>query len=690
MKTAHIGVDIGGTFTDLVAVDDAGRLFRAKAATTPDDYSRAIATGLDRLAEATETPLGELMGATQLFINGTTIVTNSVAQLRGRRVGVMITRGFGDTLRIARSARTNDLDLNTQVALPDIVDRGDIVEIDERVDARGNVIVELNVEQVREGAKYLVDRGCEAIAVCFLWSFADTSHERAASEAISELYPDVFISASNEVFPVAREYERLTTTVFNAFTSGGVAEYLERLEGKLADLGCNVGPSMMQSVGGLLSPEEARGLPIALINSGPVGGVVGARSMGERLGVRDIITADMGGTSFDTALIKDLELAVAHRAQIDRFASGIDMIDITAIGAGGGSILWLDQRSTPQVGPHSAGAVPGPVCYGQGGSDPTVTDMAVAMRLMDPDYFLGGRDKLDADAATAAIQAKIAEPLGWEPDRALLGLHEIVVQTMANAVRSISIQRGHDPREFTMVGYGGASGLFLPTICRAVGIKELVLPASAAVFSAYGLLWADGVRSLVQTVNWIVPTGPIDEVREILHELADRARAALRSRNFADDEIEMQYEGDFRFAGQAFELQLPLAGPDLTEADRNRLSDLFMAEYEKEYGPGTAWEGFPVLMLNVRVTATGRVPKPALERLSMNGAAVSDAAGQGRAMLVPELGERREVSTYRGERLAPGMSIEGPAVIDDVDTTVYVPAEATCSVDEYRNYRLSI
>jgi N-methylhydantoinase A len=690
MKTAHIGVDIGGTFTDFVVVDEDGRVSRAKAATTPDDYSRAILTGLGRLAEAADTTLPELMEATELFINGTTIVTNSIAQLRGRRVGVLTTRGFGDTLRIARSARTNDLDLNTQISLPDIVDPGDIVEIDERVDARGNVIVALDLDQVRAAADELVARGCEAIAICFLWSFANVDHERAAAAAVEEAHPGLFVSSSNQVFPVAREYERLTTTVFNAFTSGGVDDYLDKLEGKLAELGCNVGPSMMQSVGGLLSPAEARGLPIALINSGPVGGVVGARALGERLGIDRIITGDIGGTSFDTALIKDGELKVAHRADIDRFASGVDMIDINAIGAGGGSILWLDQRNTPRMGPQSAGAVPGPVCYGQGGTEPTTTDMAVAMGLMDPNYFLGGRDRLDADASVRAIHEKIGGPLGWDEDRTLLGVHEIVIETLANAVRSISIRQGYDPREFTMVAYGGASGLFLAHICRACGISDLILPANAAVFSAYGLLWADGVRSLVQTVNWLLPTGSIEDVERVLDDLSQRAREALRSRNFDDSEIELTYEGDFRFAGQAFELQLPLEGPKLTEEDRTRLSDLFFAAYEAEYGPGTAWDGFPVMMLNARVTATGKVPKPALEELPMNGAVAADAAGEGREMLVPELGVRQHVPSYRGAKLTPGMTIEGPAVIDDIDTTVYIPADATCTVDPFRNYRVSL
>jgi N-methylhydantoinase A len=371
------------------------------------------------------------------------------------------------------------------------VRRADVLEIDERIDYAGSEIIALDSDQVRAAARELVDgHGCDALAVCFLWSFINPAHEREAKQAIAELYPELFVSISCEVFPVAREYERLVTTVFNSFTSAGVAEYVSTLEGKLTELGCAARPSLMQSVGGLLSPEEARGLPIQLISSGPVGGVVGARALAERLDLHDVITADMGGTSFDCALIKDLTLTEAHRADLGKFATGLSMIDISAIVAGGGSIFWRDARRAPRAGPHSAGADPGPACYGRGGTEPTVTDVALAMGLMDPDYFLGGAMALDRDAALRAVRERIAEPMGWGIDRALPGLYRIVVDAMSNAVRAISIERGHDPRDFTMVGYGGASGLFLPLICRAMGISDLVLPANASVFSAYGLLFS--------------------------------------------------------------------------------------------------------------------------------------------------------------------------------------------------------
>jgi N-methylhydantoinase A len=687
----HVGVDIGGTFTDVVAADASGGTHRAKVPTTPDDYTRGIVAGLERLAAVAGLALTDLMAGTELFINGTTIVTNAIAELRGRRTGVIVTRGFRDTLRIARSARTNDMDLHTQTPPPDVVSRQDVVEVDERVDFAGRELVALDERQVLAAAHHLVEgRGCEAIAICFLWSFINPSHERRARDLVASAHRSVFVTASSDVFPVAREYERLVTTVFNGFASAGVAAYVTDLERRLRDLGCPVAPSIMQSIGGLISPQEARDLPISLINSGPAGGVIGARAVAARLGLRDVITADMGGTSFDTALIKDLQPTLAHRAQIGKFATGLSMIDISAIGAGGGSILWIDNRGAPRVGPESAGAEPGPACYGHGGSRPTVTDMAVAMNLIDPDNFLGGSMRLDRGAAEHAIVTHVAEPLEWSLDTTLTGLTHILVDTMANAVRAISIQKGHDPRDFTMLGYGGASGLFLPLICRATGIRDLVIPNNAAVFSAYGLLWADGVRAFVRTVNWIVPAGALEPVNQVLSALAAQARQALVRRGFPEDAIDLAYEGDFKFAGQAFEVAVPLPSAVLTEADREGLSETFTRSYERLYGPGTAWEGFPVLMLNARVTATGRVTSPTLAPAPRDGRGGGDAGAGTRTAVVPETGRREALPVYRGDRLRPGAEIEGPALIDDVDTTVYIPSGGRLEVDEYRGYRLAL
>lgn len=692
MARYHIGVDIGGTFTDVVAIDDQGSVRRAKALTTPQAYTRGIFDALNTLAGDVGTPLGDLLGACDLFINGTTIVTNAIAQLRGRKVGLLTTRGFRDTLRIARSARTNDMDLQTQISPPDIVARADILEVDERVDSFGEVIVPLDEGQVREALRLLVDgHGCEAIAVCFLWSFLNPSHEERVLAIARDLYPNLFVSISSRVFPVAREYERMVTTVFNSYASAGIEGYVTLLEQELQDAGLGVEVGMMQSIGGLLSNAEAKEQPIQLINSGPVGGALGARALAAALGIDDVITADMGGTSFDTALVKDGELMLAHRARLGDFDTGLSMVDISAIGAGGGSICWLDARGAPRVGPQSAGADPGPACYGRGGTEPTVTDVAVALGLIDPNYFLGGALKLDAGAARNAITTRIAQPLGWDLDTTASGLYQIVTDTMANAVRSATIEKGYDPRRFTMVAFGGAGGLFMAQICRTMGISEIVIPDDAAVFSAYGLLWADGVRSFVQTVNWIVPAAPLEPLNAVLSSLAKQAQATLRERRFAPEAIDLRFEGDCKFAGQIFELTIPLPASQLEDGHREQITREFTEAYERLYGKGTAWEGYPALMLNARVTGTGHVQKPALRRETISGPATAAAALHGeRDALLPDLGRRQRTRVYRGDKLTPGMALDGPAIVEDVDTTIYVPDGANLRVDEFRNYRLSV
>jgi N-methylhydantoinase A len=687
----HIGVDIGGTFTDAVAIDEGGHLHRAKAPTTPGDYTAGILAALEALAAEAGTSLAELLGSTRLFVNGTTIVTNAVAELTGLRVGVLTTRGFRDTLRIARSARTNDPDLQTQTPPPDIVRRDDIVEIDERVDSFGEVVVPLNEEQVRDGLRRLVDeQGCQALAVCFLWSFLHPAHEERVAAIAAELYPSLFCSISSRVFPVAREYERMVTTVFNSYVSAGVFDYVSKLSAELHRRGLSCEVSMMQSIGGMLSPAEAAERPMQLINSGPVGGTLGAQALASVLAVDDVLTTDMGGTSFDTAVIKDGQLTLAHRARLGDFDTGLSMVDISAIGAGGGSICWIDSRGAPRVGPRSAGADPGPACYGRGGTEPTVTDVAVALGLIDPDYFLGGTMRLDPAAAETAITNRIAAPLGVDLDTACLGLYRIVGDTMANAIRSATVEKGHDPRRFTVVSFGGAGGLFIAEICRLMGITDVVVPDDAAVFSAAGLTCADAVRSFVRTVNWIIPAAPLGPLNATLEDLGGEARAALVEQGFDEDDVEVRFEGDIKWAGQIFEIAIPLPAGQLTDDDRAVVTGRFLEAYERLYGKGTAWEGFPAVMLNARATATGKVTKPARRVHPVEPDGAEAAITSEREVLLPEDGVRKPVPIYRGAKLRAGMALAGPAVVEDVDTTVWVPPGAGLRVDEYRNYRLTV
>jgi N-methylhydantoinase A len=686
----HVGVDIGGTFTDLVLSDHEGNVHRAKALTTHGRYMDGILNALKRVSEKTNSNVQDILSNTELFINGTTIVTNAVAELKGDRVGLITTKGFKDTMRIARSARTNDYNMHTQKNLPEIVKRSAMVEVKERVDFSGKVLIELDSNEVIEKVKYLVEEeNVQSFAICLLWSFKYPKHEQQIKKVIQEMYPDKFVTISSEIYPVEREYERMVTTVLNSFSGQAVEKYVQILESELKERGLHVPVGLMQSIGGVLSSEESKSRAINLINSGPVGGVLGANNLGKLLGLKDIITADMGGTSFDTALIKDNHLGLAHRAELNRFMTGLSMVDITAIGAGGGSICWIDERNAPRVGPESAGSFPGPACYGQGGTNPAITDVVVALGMINPDLFLGGDMELNKEASVEAIKSKIAEPLGWDVNQAASGLYRIVVDSMSNAARSVSIEQGYDPREFTVISYGGASPLFIASICKNLGIKKVVIPANSSVFSAYGLLWSDNIRSFAQTVNWNVNKGLVEEINKTYRDLVDNAKSSLHSNGFTDENIEVIKEGDFKFAGQAFEITIPLPSHDLTEEDRENIIKGFAETYERLYGVGTAWEGSDVIMLNCRVTGVGKTVKPKIKKHQSEAKDLVTPYKLSEVFL-PDQNEAREIPTFVSKDISVGDKIVGPAIVEADDTTIYLPVYSNLTKDEYLNYVMEI
>src|SRR6266446_914756 len=479
-RALYVGVDIGGTFTDLALIDSAGGVFRQKAFTTPGDWAQGV---LDGLAAAANEHFGVsiegMLARVAEFTHGTTIVTNVIAQMNGRRVGLVTTRGFGDTLRIARSARQNTLDLQIQVSPPQLVQADDIVEVEERVDSRGNVIVSLDEQAVEASIARLLDRGIEAVAVCLLSSFENPIHERQVRELLWRNKPNMPVFLSSEVHPVIREYERTVTTVLNAYVSHGVGQYLLDLQKRLAEAGMKVPVGVMQCTGGITSIDDILQRPLLLLASGPVGGVIAARELAARLDIPKVICADMGGTSFDTALIEDGRVARTNRAEIERLKTGLTLVDVVSIGTGGGSIAHIDVAGKPQLGPRSAGAMPGPVSYGRGGTRPTTTDIAVSLNLLSADGFLAGRAGLNAQAAWRSIERELARPLGMEVHDVCRGYYRIGVAAMAQAVRSVTVERGRNPHDFVLMSYGGAIGLFIAEIARQIGISRIVVPETA-------------------------------------------------------------------------------------------------------------------------------------------------------------------------------------------------------------------
>lgn len=688
-----VGVDVGGTHTDLILSGPTG-LVRSKAFTTHGNYSEGIFNALGLAAEEFGLTTAELLPRLGAFVNGSTIVTNAITELRGAKVGVLITRGFKDTFRLAGGARRMEYDDTLQLPPPDVVDRGCIEEVSERVMSNGEIAVPLDEAGVRDAVSRLGAKGVEAIAVCYLWSFANPNNERRTLEIIREQLPDTFVTLSSDVHPVIREFPRFMTAVFNCLSHRATTRYVDVLKKQLADAGFSGALTFFQGIGGSVGADAVTTKPVTLMQSGPAGGVMGARYAAERLGLQNVLVGDMGGTSFDTAVLPNLEPAVAKQASFGPFHTGISILDIVSVGAGGGSIAWLDSRNVPQVGPRSAGSEPGPACYGRGGSEPTVTDANVVLGLIDPDNYLDGRHALDSRLARDAIESRIGEPLRWTVEHAAAAIYDLAVIEMANALRVVSIERGHHPREFTFFAYGGGLGLFAVEICRRLGCPNIIIPDNSSAFSAYGVLIADYVRQYERTVGWnLGDAGAVAEVNAAASEMIAQALAEAAAEDIEASELEVARSGDFRFLGQVYEVSVPLPDRDLTAGDANRLAEEFPQIYERNYGEGTAWEGSPVMLMNLSIRAQHRRPKPVLHRHDGRGTNrrpfVPEPVGH-RDVFLPQERRAKTVPIYAEADMVPGAAVSGPCIVDVGDTTIYVPVRATCSRDDHRNFALTV
>jgi N-methylhydantoinase A len=689
-REAFIGVDVGGTHTD-VSVIYNGRVERGKALTTYDDFSRGVLEAVSVAAGSYEIGMEELLEKTQLFINGTTVVTNAITQLRGSRVGVLVTSGFGDAFRLAGGPRTTELDDHLQLNVPDLVDRRAIIDIDERVDWSGSVLVPLDTEQVKTAVRHLVEEiGVDAVAVCFLWSHANGEHELAAEAAIKEVYPDLFVTPSHRVFPVEGETRRWTTAILNSFVQDRAEVYLTSLDEKLRSSGLGGGLAFFQGLGGGISLEKARQYPLGLLGSGPAGGAIGANELARRMGKRRVLLGDMGGTSFDTGIIVDNEIHIDKNLELGPFMTGVNLVDVVSVGAGGGSIGWVSERGVPQVGPHSAGSTPGPAALGRGGEQPTVTDAMVTLGFIDPDNYLGGRVQLQPELSRQALDRVFGERYGWSTEESAAAVHDLVVVNMANAVREVSVGKGHDPREFLFLAYGGTLPLFASQIADRLNISTIVIPQNSSVFCALGLLSSDYVMRSDQGVGWdLSKPGGVERVNAIAERMVAEAIAQMESEGFPREQIDVARSADIRFQGQAYELTLPMPARTLTEEDAPKIFDEFLSHYEQTYGEGTAWKGVPASLINYSVTVTGRQDRPSLGSVERNGGAAGDLTREMREVFLPGERRRESVPVIDDARFTAGTRVEGPAIIDAVDTTIYVPPGTTAERDEYMNYVLT-
>ncbi len=683
---SHVGVDVGGTHTD-VAVIQGDRLVRGKALTTYDDFSRGLLGAIEVAAGELDQTLSELLLDCSMLINGTTVVTNIITQFKGDRVGVLVTSGFRDVFRIAGGPRLNLADDHLQTNVPEIVDQRDIVEIDERLNYAGEEVVPLNEQQVREAARKLVGDGVKTIAVCFLSSHINGSHELRAAEIIAEEFPDLFVTPSHLVFPMRGETRRFTTAVLNCFVQDQARTYIDTVSTRLAEAGLPHPPVFLQGLGGGISKERAKQHPLALLGSGPAGGAIGANELGRRLQFDRILLGDMGGTSFDTGIINDGEVQTQKNLELGQLQTGVNLIDVVSVGAGGGSIAWVSERGIPQVGPQSAGSSPGAACYGQGGERPTVTDAMVLMGFIDPDNYLNGRVSLRVDLARKAIEEEFAAHFGWSPERGAAAIHDLVVVNMAHAVREVSVGKGYDPRNFTFLAYGGTLPLFASQIAERLKIPRVVIPQNSSVFCALGAVSSDSVLRREQTVDWKL-TNPdeLDRVNAVARRLAEEARAEMVDEGFAPEDISISRSGDFRFEGQIYELNLPIPDRDLTPEDIPTLAAAFHKVYERVYGTGAAFAGVSEVLLNYTVTATGEKPRPPLPELELQATPLAEVRKGEREVFVPMTQEWQKIPSYDGGKFTPGTTVTGPAIIDENDTTIFAPPSTTVTRDRYGNY----
>src|SRR5579884_1877259 len=586
------GVDIGGTFTDIVLLGEDGSRHAKKVSSTVDDYARAIVEGLSELLAEHGVSARQIVE----LLHGTTVASNAILELKGAKTGLITTRGFRDVLEI-RNLRMPRLYDMSWTKPPPLVERYLRVEVEERINARGEVETPLDEASVERAARRLLDEGVEAIAVCLLHSYANPAHELRVKEIVARLAPGVTLCVSAEVLPVINEYERSSTTVINAYVRPIVERYLSRLIDEVKRSGISAPLLLMQSNGGLMTAKAAAATPMHIIESGPAAGVVGMQALARQSGIGKAISFDMGGTTAKASLIENGEVTRAAEYQVgagivvgSRLLSGagytlkVPAIDLAEVGAGGGSILWIDAGGALQIGPHSAGAVPGPVCYDQGGEAPTVTDANLVLGYLNPAHLVGGAVKLNAAKARAAISNKIAGPLGMSVEEAAFGAHLIAASNMIRALKAVSSERGRDPREYALVGFGGNGPIFAAGMAEALHIPQVLIPPSAGVFSSFGLLYAEVEYYFTRTRKRLLRAVDPAELEETIAALAAEATARLAADGFAAERIELRRSASLHYQGQSFDLRVPLAPGRLDTAALAALEEAFGVEHERTYG----------------------------------------------------------------------------------------------------------
>jgi len=684
----RVGADVGGTFTDLVAMDEEGRVTVAKAPTTPEDQSIGVHDAIKKA--------GIDLGQVGFFSHGTTVGVNAVIENKGARVAVVTTKGFRDILELRRGQRVieNPDDMyNLQMDLPQdyvggydpLVKRPLRFEVPERLDFRGNVLTPLDEEAVRRIAKEMLGQSVEAVVICYLFSFMNPAHEQRTAEIIREMLPGVDLSISSEILPIIREYERLSTATVNAYVMPIMRSYLGKLRDTLKAGGFQKDFYLMQSSGGIMSAGVAAYRPVYTIDSGPAGGVTAAAQLGMSLGYPDVISFDMGGTTAKVCVVRDGTPEVTTRFWVGgRYFIGAPVMDMVEIGAGGGSIASIDKGGGVHVGPRSAGSVPGPVCYAKGGMEPTVTDADLVLGYINADYYLGGDMTVDVEAARAAIKEKIADKLRMSTAEAAHGIYRLVNANMIGATRVTTIQRGHDPRDFSLVVSGGTAAIHAIRMAQELRIPRVIVPLNAGVFSAVGLITADARydvhRSYVARGSQADP----ERMQTIFEEISQEAVSKIEELGFAPEQIVVRYEIDMRYLGQAHEVPVEIPSElarGMTGETLTKLIDLFHEKHLHLFGHAS--RDSEIEFMTLTVAAIGPMEREDMLEIEGGTTDASSAFKGTRKVYFEEAEGYIDCNTYERSGLKANNLITGPAIIEQMDTTTVIPPGETAEVDKY-------
>ncbi|MBX3591303.1 MAG: hydantoinase/oxoprolinase family protein [Burkholderiaceae bacterium] len=679
--TLKIGIDVGGTFTDFVVTRDGAEPAIFKSLSTPADPSIAVVNGLTDIAASMDPPMAvEAFARTiDTIVHGTTVTTNATLTHTGAKCGLLTTRGVRDALEMRRGIREEQYN-NRYTNVKPLVPRYLRAGIDGRLDRTGTETVPLDVEGVREAIGLFRREGVQAVSICFMNSFANPAHEQAAAEIVRRELPGAYLSVSTDLLPSIRFYERVSTTALNSYVGPKLNHYLDQLVARLKGIGFGGLLLIMQSNGGVISPQLAREKAALTLLSGPAGGPGAGLFYVRAHGTDKCITTDMGGTSFEASVSVGAPM-IKNDGEIARHKLALPMLDIHTIGAGGGSIGWLDEGGLLRMGPQSAGADPGPACYGKGGTLPTTTDANVVLGYLDPEFFAGGKMKLDVGAARAAIETHIARPMGLTVEEAAAGMYRVACNNMAQGVREVTIKRGFDPREFPIIPAGGAGPIHSCLICHELEIPLQIVPRESSVLCAFGMLMSELKHDFVRTFVARLESLDWAKLGEIVDAMVADGAAQLADERIPEARRRYEVKFDCRYIRQYHEVSFVVPRALLDARDAAGIARAFHAEHNRLYGYSLEQENTPIEIINVRVQAVGATDKPAYRKEDWTGADASHALKGRRSVYIPETRAFAEVPVYDGHRMRFGNRIDGPAMIEQATTAIFVSASYDCVVD---------